>query len=94
MNGNGHAHESYRDETLSHVAASTFWTRWGTPITTAGSVTLSLFLLWHQIDLSMRMQAAQIAALQMQMQSMQLTIDRLESRIYALTAAEGRERVK
>lgn len=93
MNGNGHASHVYRDDAPSPV--QTFWTRWGTPLTTAGSVALSLFLLWHQIDLSMRMQAAQITALQLQLQAMQSTIDRLEGRIYALTAAEaGRGLVK
>lgn len=93
MNGNGHASHAYIDDAPSPT--QTFWTRWGTPLTTAGSVALSLFLLWHQIDLSMRMQAAQIAALQLQLQAMQSTIDRLEARIYALTAAEaGRGLVK
>ena len=93
MNGNGHASQHpFLDD--APPAVSTFWTRWGTPLTTAGSVALSLFLIWHQVDLSLRMHAAQLAALQAQIQAMQLTIDRLESRIYALTAEEGRARVK
>lgn len=54
--------------------------RWGGPLGTVGSVIVALFMLWHQIDLSLQVQQAQVTALQAQ-------IDRMEGRIYALTAA-------
>lgn len=81
--GNGHAEEW----DMTDRRASTFVQRWGGPIGTAGSILLSAFLLWHQMDITAKLQAAQIAALQAQVTAMQQQIDRMEGRIYTLTAA-------
>ena len=66
-----------------------FWSRWGSAITTAGSVALSLFVLWHQIELSLEMQAQRIASLTRQVEIMQTQIDRLEARIYEHTVSDA-----
>lgn len=86
--GDGYA--TFDDRRDAPSAAAAFWARWGAAITTVGSVALSVFMLWHQIDLSLEMQAARIGALQRQVEVMQTQIDRLESRIYEHTVSDAR----
>lgn len=85
--GNGFAEDTWQ---MTDRRTSTFLQRWGGPIGTVASVVLSLFLLWHQIDMGMRLQAAQITALQAQIAAMQIQIERMESRIYDLTAESAK----
>lgn len=85
--GNGYAGNGQAEEwEMADRRASTFVQRWGGPIATVCSILLSAFLLWHQMDMAAKLQASQIAALQEQVRTMQGQIDRLESRIYNLTA--------
>lgn len=77
-NGNGYASSSAnakgweRDPAEGRV--SQFWQRWGSTISTAGSILTALFLVWHQIDLSMKLQAEQITQLKAQVQVMQIEL--------------------
>lgn len=92
--GNGYAGNGHAEEwDMADRRASTFVQRWGGPLATVGSILLSVFLLWHQMDMAAKLQAAQIAALRAQVADMQQKIDRLEERIYTLTAASSTGRV-